>query len=159
MDLDVCDADLRQATDAASSPDPTSKAMLGATRGRCLKSVENSEAMRIVQALANGINPITGEISPDAGPYNDPAVIRALSEVLRVLEKLGQPEKRTFPEHAGKPWTPEDKSLLASFDRGTPVKQLGAEHGWTGGATTSRLVKLGRLSDRSEILRAKPNQA
>jgi hypothetical protein len=38
---------------------------------------------------ANGINPITGEILPDASPYNDPAVIRALFEALRALEKLG----------------------------------------------------------------------
>lgn len=121
--------------------------------------MENFEAIRIVQALANGANPITGEILPDASPYNDPAVIRALFQSLRALEKLGQHEKRSFPEHAGKPWTPEeDKSLLASFDRGTAVRQLAAEHGRTEGAIAARLVRLGRLSDRSEILRAKPNE-
>jgi len=122
--------------------------------------MDNSEAIRIVQALANGINPVTGEIFPDASPYNDPAVIRALFEALSALEKLGQREKRSFPEHAGKPWTPEeDKSLFASFDRGTPVRQMAAEHGRTEGAIAARLVRLGRLSDRSEVYRARPSQA
>jgi len=122
--------------------------------------MESSEVIRIVQAFTNGINPITGEIFPDASPYNHPAVIRALFDALRALEKFGQRAKGSIPEHAGNPWTPEeDKSLLGSFGRGTPVKQLAAEHGRTEGAIASRLVKLGRLSDRSEIDKGGPSQS
>jgi hypothetical protein len=120
--------------------------------------MENSQAIRIVQALANGINPITGEAFPDASPYNDPAVIRALFQCLRALDRLSQQDrvKRGFPENAGKPWaTDQDHLLVAAFDRGTSVSQMAREHGRTEGAIAARLVRLGRLSDRSEILTAR----
>ncbi|EGU61756.1 hypothetical protein VINI7043_21551 [Vibrio nigripulchritudo ATCC 27043] len=34
--------------------------------------------LEIVEALANGINPQTGEVLPSESPYNSPDVIRAL---------------------------------------------------------------------------------
>jgi hypothetical protein len=116
--------------------------------------MEYSEAVRIVQSLANGVDPLTGEALPDSSPYNEPKVIRALFESLRALEKLGQQDgrQRSFPDNAGKPWsTDEERSLVDAFDRGTPVRQMAAEHGRTEGAITSRLIRLGRLSDRSEV--------
>jgi hypothetical protein len=121
--------------------------------------MDNSEAMRIVQTLANGINPLTGEAFPDTSPYNDPAVIRALFQSLRALERLCQQDKGGLPTNAGKPWTPEeDNSLVASFDKGTPVRKMASEHGRTEGAIAARLVRLGRLSDRSEILKPRHDQ-
>jgi hypothetical protein len=35
-------------------------------------------AKQIVQLLARGINPVTGEVFPDDSPYNHPTIIRAL---------------------------------------------------------------------------------
>ncbi len=36
------------------------------------------EAKEIIQFLAKGIDPVTGEMFPDNSPYNHPKVIRAL---------------------------------------------------------------------------------
>jgi len=59
-----------------------------------------------------------------------------------------------LPTNAGKPWSPEeDNSLAASFDKGTPVRKMASEHGRTEGAIASRLVRLGRLTDRSGIFK------
>jgi len=117
--------------------------------------MEYSEAVRIVQSLANGIDPLTGEALPDSSPYNEPKVIRVLFESLRALEKVGQQDgrQRGLPDNAGRPWSAdEERSLVDAFDRGAPVRQMAAEHGRTEGAITSRLIRLGRLSDRSEVL-------
>lgn len=113
--------------------------------------METSEAIRIVQALANGIDPLTGEVLPDASLYNDPSVLRALFRSLRALELLSEREKRerSLPRNAGKPWSEgEDQSLVEAFARGVPVEEIAAEHCRTAGAIVSRLVKRGRLSKR-----------
>lgn len=43
------------------------------------------EAKRIIEALATGIDPITGEVLPDDSPVNEPQVIRALFTAANAL--------------------------------------------------------------------------
>lgn len=111
------------------------------------------EAKEIIDALANGINPETGEILSTQCTFNSPPVIRALFVSLKVLEKEIRRAERddSLPSNAGCSWSDtEDKALLVTFDAGTPVKEIAAKHGRTLGAIAARLVRLGRIKDRAE---------
>ena len=112
-----------------------------------------SEAIEIVEALANGVNPTTGELFEESSPYNHPSVIRALFLALKALERLQDRERRDreLPDKAGTPWSSEeDHRLLEAFDQGIDVHELAERHSRTRGAIAARLVRLGRIPERSE---------
>ena len=111
------------------------------------------EAKEIIEALANGIHPETGEILPAQSNFNSPRVIRALFVATKVLERaVKRAERNDMPPcNAGRSWSEiEDTALIASFDAGVPVKKIADKHGRTLGAIASRLVRLGRTQDRAE---------
>jgi hypothetical protein len=114
-----------------------------------------AEAKQIIEVLAGGIDPATGEVLPDDSPLSNPHVIRALFIAAKALEPTPAKSARTAataPGNAGKSWTEEeDQRLVAGFDAGTLVAALARTHERTAGAINSRLVKLGRLqaSDKS----------
>lgn len=103
----------------------------------------------LIGCLAKGIDPISGEILPDASPYNQPAVIRALFQAVHALEQPEAPVHKTpgeRPGNAGKPWSnEEDQQLLVEFDSEIALKQIAASHARSRGAIHARLVKLGKL--------------
>ena len=111
-------------------------------------------ARQIIDTLAQGIHPITGEAMPEDSPYNAPPVIRALHAVSRALEgsvvgATSDPVKprRNQPPNAGKAWSPqEDAALETAFDAGIPLKQVAQELGRTAFAVEQRLVKLGKIA-------------
>ena len=112
------------------------------------------EAKRIVEALASGIDPETGEVLPAQSTFNSPQVIRALFVAGKALDRAAKRAERdnSLPGNAGRSWSDEeDKELLALFDSGAPVKSIAAEHGRTQGAIAARLVRLGRIKDRAEV--------
>jgi hypothetical protein len=112
--------------------------------------MELQEARTILNALAQGIHPVTGEVMPPDSPYNEPPVIRALFEVARALEERSPPAKRQLPPNTGKPWSAEDDARLdAAFVGGADLKPVAQELGRTTFALEARLVKLGKLPPRS----------
>jgi hypothetical protein len=111
--------------------------------------MELQSARQILDTLAQGIHPVTGEAMPDDSPYNAPAVIRALFAVSQALTEKPSRPKRDLPANTGKPWTAEDDARLeAAFARGAELKQLAGELGRTPFGVESRLVKLGKLPAR-----------
>ena len=66
-------------------------------------------ARQIIDTLAQGIHPVTGEAMPEDSPYNAPPVIRALHAVSRALEAgPAAPERaprgvRPTPASRGRP--------------------------------------------------------
>lgn len=115
------------------------------------------EARKIIELLANGIDPETGEIMPADSALNRPQVIRALHVAGIALEKAVKRAERdnALPENAGRSWSDEeDQMLLASFDSGAPVMKIAAKHGRTQGAIASRLVRLGRIKERAALYAA-----
>ena len=111
------------------------------------------EAKKIIDALANGIDPETGEILPSQSTLNSPQVIRALFVAVSALERAIRLADRdnSLPKNAGRSWSDEeDKQLLVIFGSGTPVKEIAARHGRTLGAITSRLVRLGKIKGSTE---------
>ncbi|MCL1079843.1 hypothetical protein D5R81_17085 [Parashewanella spongiae] len=51
--------------------------------------------INIIETLANGVDPTTGEILPDSSPYNQPEVIRALFQVTKLIPKVKKTKKTT----------------------------------------------------------------
>ena len=49
--------------------------------------MEASQAVRILRALADGIDPYTGEVFPQESPYQHPDTVRALWSAVRALER------------------------------------------------------------------------
>ena len=109
--------------------------------------MQAKEAARILQHLADGLDPATGEALPKDSPFNQPDAIRALFTAIRALE--GAPQK-DGPAKAGGKWTDEeDRQLAEAFDKGSPIKDLAQRHERTQGAIRSRLVRLGRIDPAS----------
>lgn len=111
-------------------------------------------ARQIIDTLAQGIHPVTGEAMPDDSPYNAPPVIRALHAVARALDGMTalppdeapRATRRPLPPNAGKAWSAqEDAALETAFDAGIALKQVAQELGRTQFAVEQRLIKLGKV--------------
>ena len=106
------------------------------------------EAKQVIEVLAGGIDPATGEVLADDSPLSNSHVIRALFLAAKALELMSSKAARSAatPTNAGNAWSEdEDQRLVAAFDAGTPVAALARAHERTSGAITSRLIRLGRL--------------
>ncbi|QQX78607.1 hypothetical protein JK628_13565 [Shewanella sp. KX20019] len=83
--------------------------------------------LKIIEALANGINPLTGEALPEESPYNSPEIIRALFSTLEFIkhpakkqpkvkktleQKQAENLENGLPKNAGLPWTGKQKIIL-----------------------------------------------
>jgi hypothetical protein len=111
--------------------------------------MELQTAHQIIDTLAQGIHPVTGEAMPEDSPYNAPPVIRALFAVSQALQGKPARAPRELPSNAGKAWqAEEDSRLAAAFDGGAEIRQLAAELARTPFAVESRLIKLGKLPPR-----------
>lgn len=111
-----------------------------------------AEAKQVIEVLAKGIDPETGEVLPQDSPINSPHVIRALFMAAKALEQApGSKPARAKPEspgNAGKSWAPaEDQQLVEAFDQGKQVAELATLHQRTKGAIKARLIRLGRLKE------------
>jgi len=107
-----------------------------------------SEALRIVQSLADGRCPTTGQQFPPESPYQQPDIVRALHLAVCGLERLEQRERResSWPERVGRGWDPaEDQQLCEEFAAGKSIAELSQVHERTQGGIRSRLQKLGKL--------------
>ena len=121
--------------------------------------MDDQKAFSIVSALANGVNPVTGEIFPPDSAYQAPDVVRALFIAARALgpaqtnapAAAPQPRAHT-PSNVGKPWTDdEDRRLLAEFDRGRSPRELASAHERTLAGIEARLEKHGRIQPQQRV--------
>lgn len=110
--------------------------------------MDGSDALTIIRALADGVDPFTGEVFPEDSVYQHPQVVRALFAAVQALEyqEKRRERERNLPRNAGTPWTAEeDERLSQAFDSGKSIKELAQFHERTHGAIQARLVKLGKL--------------
>ncbi len=122
------------------------------------------QAKNILLVLADGINPLTGEVLPDGDSCNQVEVVRALNAVLRELER----HERTISErrmqrnvqkseeknalNAGAAWTKSDDRVLCEmFDSGCSKEEICDRLGRSVGGIAARLKRLGKIEDRSEL--------
>ena len=114
----------------------------------------DEEALKVIQALADGVNPITGEVLPDNSPYQSAEIVRALHASIKAIEhKIKSDARRnSLPRNAGKPWSgEEDYQVAKAFDEGVSVTEIAHSHMRTRGAIQSRLVKLGKIELRPDF--------
>lgn len=109
----------------------------------------SAEALKILCALADGVDPVTGEVLPEDSVFQRPDVIRALFVAMRAVEE--QASAAPMPtgsarSNAGKPWSPaDDLQLRERFLAGVRLRDLAAQFGRTRGAIRARLERLGLI--------------
>lgn len=106
------------------------------------------ETIKIIEALADGIHPVTGEILTPASPLDEPLVIRALYSAAQHLKQaqVGEERPRTAPPKAGSGWSAEEEQeLIRQFKAKLPIKAIAESHQRTRGAIQSRLARLGLI--------------
>lgn len=103
------------------------------------------EAIEILSTLADGINPVTGEILPREDCCNQAEVIRALHTALVHLDKPPQRERQS-PENAGKPWSQEEvRRVEEEYRSGMRLSDIAKAHARTRGAITAKLTGMGLI--------------
>jgi hypothetical protein len=119
--------------------------------------MEKEQTLRVLNALANGIHPATGEKFAADSPYQHPDTVRALFAAMRAVEggtaqaapaPAAAPERRpAMPQSgSGSRWSPEEEQrLAAAFDAGRTVDELARAHNRSRAGIEARLVKLGKM--------------
>lgn len=118
--------------------------------------MEHIEAKNLLSALANGTNPVTGEVLPAESPYNEPLVIRALFTVLKSSRGPSirkTPEERMQdnlaagrPKMAGMPWNDDQRAEAADkFKGGMSLRDLASHFERTQGAIHAELARQGLI--------------
>lgn len=111
-------------------------------------------AKEILSSLAQGIDPLTGEILSNDHICNQAEIIRAFYCVFGELNKRTDKPAKKRPENAGKPWMQEDDAHLCKmFDEGATRREMCSYFKRSGGAIAARLVHLGKIESRDEIQR------
>jgi hypothetical protein len=81
--------------------------------------METQEALKIMRALANGVNPQTGEALEVDSVCRHAEIVKALNRALCALVQLEQRE-RSRPVNAGRTWTrAEDAQVCEQVKSGT----------------------------------------
>ena len=108
-----------------------------------------NRAKEIVSALAEGIDPTTGELLSKDSVCNKGDVIRAFYTILGTLDKKSN---KRMPENAGKRWTAdEDKKLCEMFDADVSKKDICNTFKRTSTGIAARLVRLEKIKERDEF--------
>lgn len=118
--------------------------------------MEKDQTLRILNALANGIHPATGEKFAADSPYQHPDTVRALFDAMRAIEGGAAPAPAAAPagdrrpalpqSGSGSRWsTDEEQRLASAFDAGRTVDELARAHSRSRAAIEARLVRLGKM--------------
>lgn len=122
--------------------------------------MELEKSIEMLDALAQGIDPVTGEVLPNTSPYNNVEITRALFIVtgyIKDLPKSKKPKKSVaekqqenisngLPKNAGLSWTDEEREQIKrAFQQGSSSTEIAESHERTDGAIRSELKKLGLI--------------
>ena len=104
-------------------------------------------AKEIITALAEGVDPTTGEVLPGNSVCNKGEIVRAFYAVLNHLEE--KKPKKNMPANAGKSWTKEDEDLLINlYQAGATKRDICKTLQRTESGVAARLVHLGIIENR-----------
>ncbi len=116
--------------------------------------MEIQEALRIMRALADGVNPDTGEVLAADAVYQYPPVVRAFHRAVRALEYVEERERSRNPPpaNAGKSWSrAEDELVCEELRRRINFHQIAKTHNRTIGSIIARLVRLGKIGPNTPL--------
>ncbi len=107
--------------------------------------MDKEKVISNINALANGVNPNTGEVINE-GIFNDPEIVRTLFHCLDLIRNPEPEKKKNLPENAGKPWTAEnDADLIKKFGETTDINLIMKDFKRTKSSIIARLAKLGLI--------------
>jgi molybdopterin-guanine dinucleotide biosynthesis protein A len=108
--------------------------------------MEKQHALKILNSLANGVHPATGEVFASDSPYQHPDTVRALFEAIRSIGDAAAPAEQKKPSSTFIRWTQEEEErLIAGFDAGKSTPELARLHDRSRAAIEARLLKLGKI--------------
>lgn len=99
-------------------------------------SMNQEQIISTLEALANGIDPTTGEILPATSPYNQPEVIRALFHAVKLIPKPKKVKKtveqkqrenldKGLPKNYGLPWQEADiNSVIQDYQANMHIRNI-----------------------------------
>ena len=85
--------------------------------------MDDQKALSIVSALANGVNPLSGEVFPVDSPYQASDVVRALFAAARALERVMDRRRRPRRRRRMRPLRENERApdcRATSASRGVP---------------------------------------
>jgi hypothetical protein len=108
--------------------------------------MEIQEALKIVRAIATGVNPETGEAVPADSSYRRDPVIKAMNRAISALVAAEERE-RNRPANAGRYWSrSEDAKVCEELRNGMDLQQIAKLHSRSVGSIVARLVRLGKIA-------------
>jgi hypothetical protein len=115
--------------------------------------METQDAIKVIRALADGVNPETGEVLNEDSICRNPQAVMALNRALAALVTQQERELKK-PVSAGQYWSrAEDKQVCEELRKGMPLEEIARTHNRTVPSIIVRLVKLGKISpDKSGSL-------
>ena len=109
--------------------------------------MDTTRAREIIAALAEGVDPTTGEVLPDNSVCNKGEIVRAFYAILNHLDE--KKAKKNMPANAGKPWNKEDENLLIDLYQSSAAKRdICKALQRTESGVAARLVHLGIIENR-----------
>jgi hypothetical protein len=103
-------------------------------------------AIKVIRALADGVNPQTRELLNDGSACRDPQAVMALNRALAALVSQQERELKK-PSSAGRNWSPtEDKQVCEELHKGMNFDEIAKTHQRSVGSIIVRLVKLGKVA-------------
>jgi hypothetical protein len=111
--------------------------------------MKEQRARHILQALVQGVDPLTGEELSPGTILQHADVLRALLAGVSALEQTSARAQRRaqLPGNVGRAWSDEEETtLVAAFKSRDPLPDIAARHGRTVRAIEARLEKLGLLT-------------
>jgi len=108
--------------------------------------MEIQDAIKVVRALANGMDPESGEALKDDSVCLAPNSVKALNRALAALVSQEERE-RSKPGNAGTYWTrAEDEQVCEELRKGIDFKEIAKAHNRTVPSIVARLIKLGKVT-------------
>ena len=114
--------------------------------------MEIEEALKIVRALADGVDPHTGQVCPTDAIVRNPQVVIALHRAIGAMEAQAEREKakQAQPGNAYRWWSKaEDQQVCEELRQGLDFKEIARKHHRTVASIAARLIKLGKIAPKS----------
>ncbi len=105
-----------------------------------------TETLKIVRALANGVDPANGQNLEQNSVCRQPQVVKALNRAISSLVKEEKREQRK-PSNAFRSWSrAEDAQVCEEVRSGMDFHDIAKAHNRTLPSIIARLVKLGKIT-------------
>lgn len=116
--------------------------------------MQEQRARKILQALVQGVDPLSGEELPAGTILQQADVLRALLAGVTALEQVSARALRRaqLPDNVGRAWTAdEERMLVTAFQAGDSLADVAMKHGRTLRAIEARLERLGLLTAEQRV--------